>query len=879
MPPFVLYRLLGARNAMKWLNNLLRRSDARPAPPPVKLVSVPVVDAAPRPNDPPETWADALCRTTDQTQALDWLAKLVDEAALARVACEARLGEVRHEAARRLDDDNLLERVAQASRGKDKRVHRHCTDLLRQRRQAADCAARATALASELETLLEQAPLPLSRLMEIKDQLAAMPGAGRAGEAAQALLDRAFIQVRGETEARRDVQVRVESAAALSAECADPAWPWLDRLAGWQDRLAELTGQRASLPGWLVEQAATRTLDDHLAGIATRLARLIEDGTRAGTCAAFLAALPDNAIHDPATVQAWKDMAKPGPGPAREELEARWQALQPATPPVSEAKAEPQAEARPRSKPTVEFDKAAYALALDVLDQAIEAGHLAEAEAAAKALPTRPAEARMPAALAQRQAQLHARLEQLRGWARWGGSQARDQLVAAAQALLPREGEPALAAPDITQLAKTIGELRAEWKRLDAHAGAARAQWETFDKALEQAWQPVAKAKAEASERQAQARIVRENWLTGWEAEQAALDWAQADGKALDARRAELIQQWRGEPRVGFKDERELRKRFDALIERIDQHLDGLRGTETARRRELIAAAQALAGEADLRRAMREARNLQERWKQAPASVRLKRGDEQSLWQEFRAACDAVFSRLDAVKAEENARRQTETAARQAQLDEFASRLESGSEAGLAQDLARFRKAWEAGRPDAEDALANRADALMEQARGKLAVREAEQRRTRQAALLEKAALAGELEAAVLNDPANLAVVKERIEATWAALPVLPGDQETALARRLADAVKVTTQAWAAGRDTRASLLLDLEIALELPTPDTWAEARRSRQLERLQHRFAGQAGPAATPEGLLLQCLATAAPVDAALDARLEAVLARLAS
>ncbi len=857
---------------MKWLNNLLRRNENRPTPVPPAPVLVPAVEPVPGAGESPDAWADALCRATDQSRALAWLAELKDETALARVACEARLGEVRHEAARRLHDDTLLERVAQASRGKDKRVHRHCADLLRQRRQAADCTARASELAGELRTLLGQAPLPLSRLMEIKELLAALPGAGESGTRAQALLDQAFAQVRGETEARRDLQVHLETAAALAGECAGPTWPWLDRLAGWQDRLADLTARRSDLAPWLVEQAAARALDEHLAGIAGRLARLAEDGSRAGACAAFLAALPEGAGGDPATRQAWQDLAKPGPGPARDELEARWRALQPVLPPPPEPVPEAQAAAKPKRKPAPEFDKAAYSQALDVLEQAIEAGHLADADAAAKALPARPAEVRLPAALAQRQAQLHARHEQLRGWARWGGNQARDQLVAAAQALLAGAAEP-----DVNALAKSIGDLRAEWKRLDAHAGAARAQWEAFDAALEQAWQPVAQAKAEAAERQAQARAVREGWLDGWEAEQAALDWSQADGKDLDARRAALIQQWRGEPKVGFKDERELRKRFDLLIEALDRHLQGLRGAETVRRQELIAAAQALAGEADLRRAMKEARQLQERWKQAAAPVRLKRGEEQSLWQAFRAACDAVFGRLDAVKAEEAARRQMQIAARLALLDEFAARLESGPEEGLSQDLARFRKAWEGGRPEGDDPLASRAEAVVAQARRKLSVLEAGQRRARQAALLGKAALAGELEAAAVNEPANLPAVRERVQAAWAALPALPGEQESALARRVADAGRLDRDTWEAGQRTRAALLLDLEIALELPTPATWAEARRARQLERLQHRFAGQGPADATPERLLLQCLATAAPADPALDARLAAALERL--
>jgi len=98
------------------------------------------------------------------------------------------------------------------------------------------------------------------------------------------------------------------------------------------------------------------------------------------------------------------------------------------------------------------------------------------------------------------------------------------------------------------------------------------------------------------------------------------------------------------------------------------------------------------------------------------------------------------------------------------------------------------------------------------------------------------------------------------------------------LEQQAAPAEGVDAEALAAGRKIREALLIDLEIALDLPTPEAFQDARRRRQLERLQSRFrtGGVSQPPAAEE-LLARWHATAASPDPALDQRVAAVVNKL--
>ncbi len=802
---------------------------------------------APQADDLPEVWLAAICQAADKEQALAWLATFDGDNGLAEVATRARRAEVRYAAAQRIAATDVLEQVAQASRDKDKRVYRHCAEQLKQRRLAAASARRAQEINAELQGLLAEPPLPNTRLLELKQELASLVDAGEPGLAGQALMQQALAQLHQESEALRDLHAQRKTADLLAAECRAAVWPWGEQLQGWRHRCDELRSN--TLPSWLAGQSAAHALSQTLSEVETRLSALAEDQQRGLACELFLAALDQAAEPVADAAQAWAALAKPEHAQVRAVLEEnwqlRWRALKAAAP-AEAVRAAPPAEAEnghensgetrqdaaaasvgdqtpasPRSPQRV--DPAALHGLLEQLEQTIAQGHLAESDAVAKRIKSRIGGARLPAALDSRWHSLQAQLETLRGWARWGAGQARDKLIDAARQLLVGEH-------DVAALAAAIAALREEWKRLDAHAAAGKAQWQSFDALLEQAYQPVAAQRAEQAARQAEARAAREALCAEWEAELAGMDSSQADFKALEARRAEWIQQWRAAAPLGFKDERLLRKRFDALIHGIDQPLAAARAAEYTRREQLIAAAEALSGQSDLKSAMQEAKALQQRWSQG-TPVRLKRSDEQKQWTRFRAACNAVFERLDNQRAVQAAERQEQAQIRQQQL----------------------------------------------QAQQQLELARQEKQRARFELLAQKAALANRVEAAASAGGPVEALLAEAKQA-WDALANLPAKSESLLASRFARAASVTAAELSRGRAVCDDLLLDLEIALGLPSPEPVADLRRERQLGRLQTRFGGAAETQRDVEEMLLRCYATAASPDAASEQRLAAVAHKLA-
>ena len=79
------------------------------------------------------------------------------------------------------------------------------------------------------------------------------------------------------------------------------------------------------------------------------------------------------------------------------------------------------------------------------------------------------------------------------------------------------------------------------------------------------------------------------------------------------------------------------------------------------------------------------------------------------------------------------------------------------------------------------------------------------------------------------------------------------------------------------GRALRDALLLDLELALDLPSPASASGARRARQLSKLQERFRPGNTDAPDAETLALRWYATAARSDPEHASRMSAIVAAL--
>ncbi|MBI3371116.1 MAG: hypothetical protein HY017_05050 [Betaproteobacteria bacterium] len=778
---------------------------------------------SPLPVDAPAVWVEAVCHASDKATAADWSGRLKGDESLAEAAMHCRFAEIRLAAARRITDLAVLKQLADANRDKDKHVYRHCTDALRAHRHGGARARRAAELALAVRALLEARPVAVSRLLHLEKEIAALGKGGEVLAECMDLLAQAQGCVLKETQAQIGLRDRLAAVMALRFEIAGAQWPPGDRLAAWQHRYADIVYETASSPAWLAKFPAGRELARVLQEIESRLGALALDVTRAAECERFLEApLPDEGI------EAWAALPKPDTASVRAALEARWATIQArAAPPAIEPPPVPKA--RKSRKPRI--DQAELQRSLEELEQHLDEGRLAEADGVASRIEHAIGAASLGGLPARRWQSARAQLARLHGWARWGTDQAREHLIAEAEALLGSE-------PDMDERARAVPALHKEWKRLDAHGLATKALWARFDAALEKTYQPVLEQRAVEAVRQEAARVEKAAQCEAWEAWFEQFSAAAPQYMALAAKREEIAAHWRSRGALaGFRDERKLRRRRDGLLKRMDALLEEAQAKEAARREQIALAAEALRDEPEISKAVNEARSLQIRWKDEPAIVRMRHGTEHKLWQRFRAACDAVFARRDAIRNEQVVQREQRDQARNA--EQQARDLKRAAE----RDAALSQKARHAGR-----------FALMAQ----------------------KAALAEPVEAAAVGgEPADalLAAARE----AWEGLARLQGTADRVLRARLDAAVSARAESLAKGRAARAALLIDLEIALELPTPESDALARRARSLSRLQERFRSGGPAAQEPEAMVAQWHAIGAVPDDGQYARMAAIVRRL--
>ena len=142
--------------------------------------------------------------------------------------------------------------------------------------------------------------------------------------------------------------------------------------------------------------------------------------------------------------------------------------------------------------------------------------------------------------------------------------------------------------------------------------------------------------------------------------------------------------------------------------------------------------------------------------------------------------------------------------------------------------------------------------------------------------LARKAALAERIEVASLaGEPLDTLLTE--VKQAWDALPPLTGKSENLLINRLEAASRITPETLDAGQQTRAAKLLDLEIALGLPSPENYAEVRRERQLERLQNRFDANPQSTLVPEEEVFRWYSISARPDKALAQRMDAIVSKI--
>ena len=481
---------------------------------------------------------------------------------------------------------------------------------------------------------------------------------------------------------------------------------------------------------------------------------------------------------------------------------------------------------------------------------------------------------------------LQAEMSRLEGWRQWGGGRALDDLVDEAEQLARRTLEAA--DPEATHAPKlhlkTHGEaihtMRARWRNLQ-HLGGAPDQslWHRFDTALQTAHQPLAVQQAALKAERDNNLSAREALLVTLDAVPAQTEFANPDEQAAywkeQMRSLERFQlAWRQlgpvEHTVPHAARNALQQHLRSSMERVETPLREARRTAEAVREQLIARAETLVAEAADNLQMRDAaarvREIQAEWGNAARTLPLARGIETTLWGRFKAATDAVFAQRDAVFNARDAELTGNLSAREELLGRLSALGDDSPAVEIQRVVAECDRAWSQAVEVPRSAAAS-IDARFGDARAaamQILFDKSKQRWQGQCdTIAAKLALCEDRESGRAND--------EELASRWAAQAALPTALDQALAQRWSQpagelAAPITVSVTASGTSSESvgdDLLLQLEMALDLPAAPEWQAARREKKLRAMKSALEGRgpsnpasAGPPARPAELLAAAL-----------------------
>ncbi len=444
------------------------------------------------------------------------------------------------------------------------------------------------------------------------------------------------------------------------------------------------------------------------------------------------------------------------------------------------------------------------------------------------------------------------RLRELQNWRKWGTDQHREELCSNMLQLTTVE-------LPLEELTERVQVLQDEWKQLDR--GGSRVNetlWQHFHQAADQAYERCRPYLEQQAEERAANCKAREELCSRLETFLEQVDWERIDWKKVVHAEREMRASWGRIGPVAPRQRSGLEKRFRAAMKRLDAHLAEERAHNRELKKELIAKAEALVEKPNLEQAIQEIKRLQRQWH---TTVAAKRKQENSLWQQFRSACDQVFERRQGAELAQRAELEAHAQSRRdlcAELEALAAA--SGGDPGEPlHSLHTLQSRW-----DTDKALGlSRQEAAHLERRWQESVKQVQQRVRRQRWAAEReqierlrarAGLCLDLETALETGAAE-AATRHSWRERWDALP-WPDDAAArqGMERRFQAALEAVEggealETWRSGltanQRERAELCLHLEVLAGIDSPEEAARERLAFQVSRLSgHLSQGEADP-----------------------------------
>ncbi|MFK7954494.1 MAG: DUF349 domain-containing protein [Lysobacterales bacterium] len=819
------------RQVMQRLENVKSDDDAKSA--------LPVVDQI--------TDSERVTRLAKKAQSA-----LIRGAAQNHVQGEGLLGDIaigdpdsqlRLQAAGRVTSESTLKRIASKVRKTDKNLFR----ALNERLEALQVASGDTTVVADRAVALCQDMESLAR--------ADLPKAERSAQLNR--LTQTFTSLQRESTLTSDLTLRFDNAARIAA--ATLADPVEDPLAALKAELAGFTAQAGSaIAGNNLDEVKSllrgfAELDEKLmaadAGLHAQLSEQLDLLTSKRE------SLLAGQRPSPALIKLCEQAEKPGRGADRADflssLRTRWQttyselgspteankALKQRFDAAVTALTERQAKAQEKRLQAAE----AFVKHLDELEPLLDNGDLHKAAAMAQKAGQALNRAGKKHPDSGRLTQLRGKLQEMRQWQHWANDEVRQRLVEQAQAI-PGSGMH----PDA--MAGRVKELRARWKDLDRgerlpgdppNKPLSPRLYREFQSALETAFEPA----RPFFEKRAEVRTKHLDDLNALCDELSAL---KPDGNNWDEV-SRGVGQARGSLRrlteVPHKERAALASRLKGEADRLDEALKGQYEVVERRKRKIIEEVTALIDEPDLTKAVEAAKSAQGRWKEAG---RLRRGLDQKLWKEYRAAADQVFGRLDEQRKE--ARDQAQASRQQLlTLIDQAKSLDSASDE-FPRQLELLHQQWrDSGASDRK--LQEQFAVIVDQKESDAQQAKRQLRAQARLALRDVARRCHRLEAASTVSDAD----RQQLTASLAGV-----EAPQTLRSRCEHLVNADPAPNASSPDDNLSELMTLCIEAEflsgVESPESEREARMAYQVQRLSQRMGGESSQSFSDEATALE-------------------------
>jgi hypothetical protein len=424
---------------------------------------------------------------------------------------------------------------------------------------------------------------------------------------------------------------------------------------------------------------------------------------------------------------------------------------------------------------------------------------------------------------------LDKKLEELKDWKSFSVAPKRVELMEEMESLVDATIEP-------VALADRIKSLQEEWRTLSKGAGEnVEADWQRFQEAAQKAYQPCREyfeAQGQVRQENLQRRAALLERLSAF---MAGHDWEQPDWRTVIVALRESKQEWRTHSPVDRAAAKPQQQQFDALTVDLQGRLDVEYARNVKEKQLLVERAQRLVAAEDSRKAIDDAKVLQQKWKEVGLTPR---DEGQRLWEEFRQHCDAVFQKRQQEYVEHSAgleANRTKAGAACAELERIAALTGSELLAGAAR-IPELRVAFEAAgelpRSD-ERGLRTKFERAVERCERAVARQEASNAERSWVDLLDAANRVRAYRAAFAREVAvaERDALKQAAEDYIAGVAQWPKGGFEALKKALSKAEVGDLEA---NETVLRTLCIRAEILADLPTPPEDQTLRREYQVQRL---------------------------------------------